>query len=158
MKLVIKEVKDISNIYKLIFFIAVALGVFLIYFFVFYANSCSDWSCFQQALRNCDKTTLTRDDDQSVWHYKILGNAKSADACLIEVELRALKTGNIDLEQLQSKKMICTTLKSTTFFPEEDLPSCTGKLKEEIQEVMIQRMHNYLLQNLGQINDELKGI
>ncbi|MEK6872211.1 MAG: hypothetical protein AABX16_04880 [Nanoarchaeota archaeon] len=158
MKLVIKEVEQIPVAYKIILCILLGILILGIYFFGFYTKPCSDFICFQESLRYCKKTEFVKDDTEGIWRYKILGNAQKKDACNIQVTLLALKKGTIDLEQLQNKKMTCIMMKSSTLFPDEDLQSCTGVLKEEIQEVMIQRMHNYLLKNLGQIQDELKKI
>ena len=158
MKLVIKEVNEIPINYKIIFCIVLGGIILGLYFFGIDTKNCSDFSCFQESLRYCKRTEFIRDDAETVWKYNVLGNAQKKDACIIQVELLVIKKGTIDLEQLQNKKMDCVVMKSTTSLPEDDISSCTGILKEEIQEVMIQRMHNYLLQNLGQIQDELKGI
>jgi hypothetical protein len=40
--------------------------------------------------------------------------------------------------------------------PEDDLSRCTGQLKENLQEIIIQKLHAYVVENLGQISKELQ--
>ena len=65
--------------------------------------------------------------------------------------------GTIDSENLQGMKMICTVSKGETQFPEKDISRCSGELREELQDLIIQRMHNYLLKNVGEIQQEFQG-
>ena len=39
--------------------------------------------------------------------------------------------------------------------PESDIGSCHGPLKEGLQDLIIQKLHSYLVQNLGRINLEV---
>ena len=48
--------------------------------------------------------------------------------------------------------MTCRVLKDEIKLPEKDLSRCTGSLKEKLQEIIIQKMHSYLLDNLGNVN------
>jgi len=54
--------------------------------------------------------------------------------------------------------MLCIIPKEEISFPEKDISRCTGLLKEEMQDLIIQRMHNYLLKNVGQISQEFERI
>ena len=87
----------------------------------------------------------------------IEGNSKG-DYCKIQVKLLEVKQGTIDSEILEGKKMTCLQLKGDTRFPEKDISSCTGKLKEELQDLIIQRMHNYLLENVGEIQESFSEL
>ena len=69
-----------------------------------------------------------------------------------------MKEGTIEADKLQGKKMVCTVQKGETQFPEKNIAQCTGELKEELQDIIIQRMHNYLLQNVGEIKEEFEGL
>lgn len=80
------------------------------------------------------------------------------DSCKIEVKLLEVKQGTIDSEKLEGEKMLCTVLKADTRFPEKDISRCTGMLKEDMQDLIIQRMHNYLLENVGEIKQEFSAI
>jgi len=134
----------------------IALVVFTGYFLIFYAKPCSDSTCFSYAMRSCKHVSWVKQDAQAEWIYTIKGNAKG-DACKVEVILKKMKEGTVDSEGLQGKEMLCTALKSETQFPEKDISHCSGELKEELQDLIIQRMHNYLLENVGEIQEEFVG-
>ncbi len=142
--------------YFIIIIIAIILAV-VFYFFFLKTNSCKDFTCYQDSLTKCKKSLLIREDENSIWKY-VIKKSVDENTCMVEVSLLALKQGKTDMEELQGLSMNCNVLRSSGGFPENDIASCSGKLKEEIQEVMIQRMHNYLIKNIGQINEEFKGV
>jgi len=39
--------------------------------------------------------------------------------------------------------------------PESNIGKCTGLLKEGLQDLVIKKLHTYLVQNLGKLNLEL---
>lgn len=131
------------------------IAVYFGYYFFLKTKSCENLDCFRNSLKNCKRASYIKEDSLGVWYYDIKGGAK--DSCNIKVKLLKLKQGKIDMEHLQNKEMTCNVINSENF-PEEDISRCSGVLKEELQELIIQRMHNYLLQNLGEIKEEFKGI
>jgi len=135
----------------------IALITFSSYFLFFYVRPVSNVQEFVDAMANCKKVSWTREDIQANWLYTITGNAKG-DACDVEVQLLKMKEGAIGNEELQGKKMTCVILKSEIKLPEKDISRCTGLLKEELQEIIIQRIHNYLLNNIGEVKEEFEGI
>jgi len=150
-----RKVNEFRNIKRDIIISGIILGVFLIilgsYYLIFYPKECSDSTCFQDAKENCKRVYWVREDTQS-WGYTILGG-NNGD-CKIQVQLIESKEGSLDATKLQGEEMICLVSKGDTLAPEKDLSRCTGILKESIQEIMIQRMHNYILENLGEIKEE----
>ncbi|MEN9626001.1 MAG: hypothetical protein RL557_329 [archaeon] len=142
--------------YLIIIIIAIILAV-LFYFFFLKLTICRDFACYQDALVTCKKSEFVREDDNTIWRY-VIKKSVDKNTCLVEVTLLALKEGNVDMEKLQGQSMECSVLRSSGGFPENDLASCSGKLKEGIQDVLIQRMHNYLIKNLGQIQEEFVGV
>lgn len=135
----------------------IALMIFSGYFLFFYEKQCGDTECFLDAIKNCRHVSWIRSDDQASWLYTIKGSA-GEDNCKINVKLLEVKQGTIDSEKLAGKDMLCTIPKEDTRFPEKDIFRCTGILKEELQDLMIKRMHDYLLENIGQIKQEFLGI
>ena len=133
-----------------LFILIFALVVFTGYFLFFYETPCNDPECFVSAMKNCKPVSWIRQDEQASWLYTIEGNSKG-DYCKIQVKLLEVKQGTIDSEILEGEKMLCIQPKGETDFPEKDISSCTGKLKEKLQDLIIQRMHNYLLENVGEI-------
>lgn len=144
-----------KNLWFLLF-VLIVISLFLIYYIFFKFSNCYTKSCFYGSLVSCNKVTWIRESDDADWFYKIL--EKEGDYCKVEVKLLKLKEGKIDLERLEGEKMICGVLKNEINFPEEDISKCSGKLKENLQEIIIQRMHDYLLLNLGEIKDSFKRL
>jgi len=135
----------------------IALISFSSYFLFFYARPISNSAEFVDAMARCRSVSWIREDSQASWLYTIKGGAKG-DACNVEVQLLKMKEGTIDSEKLQGKKMTCTLLKSATGFPEKDISKCEGELRGDLQDIIIQRMHNYLLKNVGEIREEFEGL
>ncbi len=152
MKKRVDKKKNVQNILIasgiLVLFVAL-LGT---YYFVYQPKECKDANCFQDAKEKCKRVYWIREDTQSSWGYTILGG-NNGD-CSIQVQLIESKDGSLDTVKLQTKEMICKVSKGDTLAPEKDLSQCSGELKEGIQEIMIQRMHNYILENLGDIKEE----
>lgn len=134
-----------------------ALIAFTLYFLVFYAKPVINSEEFLNAMNSCKRVSWIREDSQASWLYTITGNAKG-DACEVEVQLLKMKEGTIDSEKLQGKEMTCVLLKSDTRFPEKDISKCEGELRGDLQDIIIQRMHNYLLKNVGEIREEFESL
>ena len=56
---------------------------------------------------------------------------------------------------LIGEKMTCRLPNGIILLPESNLERCSGPLKEKLQEQIIEQLHNFIVQNLGQINKEL---
>ena len=84
--------------------------------------------------------------------YKILG--KEGNSCNVYVQLLQLKKGAVELTILENKDMICSLPFGVLQEPEKNLKNCHGRLKEEIQNIIIQRMHSQIVENLGKISEE----
>ncbi len=138
-----------------IIILVIALIILLAYFLFFYTKQCKDETCYYNSIQNCKKVYFIRDDPQAVWQYRIMGNSAN-DACKVEVQLLKLKQGTTENENLIGKQMICSVYKTSQDYPEKLISECTGPLKEEMQTVIINRMHTYLLKNIGRINEEFK--
>ena len=134
----------------------IALIVFSGYFLFVYAKPILNAEGFGNAMVNCNHVSWVKEDAQASWLYTIKGNAQGY-ACNIEVKLLKMKQGTLDSEKLQGMKMLCVQGKGDTQFPEKDISKCSGELKEQLQELIIQRMHNYILENFGEIKQEFKG-
>ena len=130
--------------------VLVLVAVFLVYYLFYDYDECFDEGCFFGALESCDKVTFVRVGEDVDWSYKVLG--VSVGECDVDVELLRLKKGDLDLEVLDGESMVCDVLGFKNY-PEEDISRCSGKLKEEMQEIVIQRMHDYLLENLGDLEE-----
>ena len=134
----------------------IALVVFSGYFLFIYAKPVLNAEGFGNAMVNCRHVSWVKEDAQASWLYTIKGNAEG-EACDIEVKLLKMKEGTLDSEKLQGMKMLCVQGKGDNQFPEKDISKCSGELKEQLQELIIQRMHSYILENFGEIKQEFIG-
>ncbi len=148
-----KNIKKRILISMIILIIVIVSAI--IYFFFFYTKYCPDEVCFSESLKDCKKVSWTREGKNAAWSYTII-NEKNQQECNIKVKLLKIKKGSSENEKLINKEMICRFNKKDDAFPENDISKCSGILKEEMQEIIIQNMHNYLLENLGEIQEEFK--
>ena len=120
----------------------ITLVVFTSYFLFYYPKPCADTNgeCFSNAMANCKSVSWIKEDVEASWVYTIKKTSRDY-SCEVEVKLLKMKEGTIDSEELQGKKMLCIIPKGETQFPEKDISRCSGELKEELQDLIIQRMH-----------------
>jgi hypothetical protein len=74
------------------------------------------------------------------------------------VTLLQAKKGDLGLDKLAGYSMICSYPVGVTNYPEKDLGACTGRLKEELQGILIKKLYAYILANLGQVNESLHSV
>ncbi|MBS3078820.1 hypothetical protein J4218_01740 [Candidatus Pacearchaeota archaeon] len=129
------------------------LILFLGYYFFFYEKACANEECFKKAFDKCNRVNFLKDNEQALWLYQITGREKGAK-CKVKVTLMMLKQGTIENQKLEGSFMICNVIRDNALNSEGDLSSCKGLLKEKMQEIIIQRMHNYILKNVGEIKEE----
>jgi len=137
---------------RIILIILIILTVILLmYGFIFRAKLCKDEVCFFDSLNECKRVYFVKEDPEYSWLY-IISKEASEDSCEVKVSLSSVKQESIDSRMLQGKEMICIVPKTITNFPEKDISRCTGLLKEELQDLIIQKMYDYLLTNAQEIN------
>jgi len=135
-----------------------ALGIVLviliaatIYFFFIYKAECKTVSCFTQALVECKKVTFANKQATSTWFYSI--NGKTGSACEVYVKALEITSDAETKKALEGKSMICTIPpEDAGIAPESKIENCHGILKEGIQDQIIQKMHLFIVQNIGQIS------
>ncbi len=137
-------------IFSIIGLIILAVAIYLTFFFYY---SCNNSSCFKSHQVKCAKTKFISDDDATTWKYTIKG--KEDNFCVIEVAVLQIKQGELDRKTLEGKSMDCYLAIGSINSPESDLTICHGRLKEDIQEIMIKNTHSQILSNL---EDKLKGL
>jgi hypothetical protein len=125
--------------------------IFLGYGFITRSKLCENEKCFFDSLSECKKVYFAKEDSEYSWLY-IISKEVSGDSCEVKISLLSVKQEPINSRMLQGKEMVCIVPKTRTDFPEKDISRCTGPLKEEIQDLIIQRMYDYLLTNVQEIN------
>jgi hypothetical protein len=143
----------IGIVLVLILVIAALIASYISFFSV---KTCTSLECFQKSLTQCSKVSYINDDKAATWQYKIEGDKQGY--CNIEVTLLQAKEGDISLSKAEGESMTCRYIVGKVVYPEKDLGKCNGLLKENIQEIIIEKLHKYILQNLGSLDENLKGV
>lgn len=139
---------------------AIVFGVLALFFLIFavkttffYTPSCEDFECFQKAMRDCDSVKFINDGPEATWKYEI--TREVGTRCEIQVAFLQPKVGDLEIENLAGQEMVCTFPKGSTVYPEKGLNRCTGQLKEGLQGIVIKKLHTYIIENLGEIDENL---
>jgi len=127
-----------------------------VYFTFFFYYKCDDLACFQAHQKECSKTKFVKDSEDTVWKYTIEG--KEQGKCLINVETIMIKKGAIENQKLEGKSMDCLLPLASLSSPESDIERCHGELKEEMQNMIIQKLHSYIIENVEEIDEELEKL
>lgn len=141
----------------IISFIIIILGLVLFYYFVGFKQSieCKDINCYKEYLLKCKKSFLINEDNNYAYRYEILKNNENS-YCNVDVRLIKVKNSTAEGEKLEGLNMICKVNKYEDIMPEKNILSCSGKLREELQEIIINKLHNTILQNLKEIQNKTK--
>jgi hypothetical protein len=124
--------------------LVILIGLFA--YFKFHVPVCSNTDCFFKNVVSCTPSTFFYAGNIS-FDYSI--NGQDGDYCNIDVKLvRSYWRGN-SFDSLNGKSMVCDVPFGKVVFPEEDLDKCHGPLKESLQELILQRLQGYILDNLA---------
>ena len=124
-----------------------------IYFSWFFAYSCEDLICYKAHQEKCVHTKFINDDQGMTWRYRIKGKEKGE--CEIEVTALQVKKGTVENIKLEGKKMKCYLPLKDQSLPESDIARCHGELKEGLQDLIIENLHKYIIENLGKIKEAI---
>lgn len=153
-----KKTKGFDVPRNTILFVFLIILAIIIFYYIFMLNfstkDCQSLDCYYDALQDCDKASVVREDSKAVWRYTIYGKQNDY-TCGVLVELLTIKEGHVDIKSLEGKEMICVVAKGNSVLPEKKITSCTGPLREELQYILLQRLHKYVIDNLGEIEEEL---
>lgn len=151
MRGVIRTLKD--NKLKILGVILIVLAIVMVYFTFTYSKRCYSLECYQQSMGGCSRATYTNVQPEATWKYDIRGSY--GDECVVDVKLIEAKQGPLALDKMRGYSMECLSMKGSTNYPESDLGSCNGRLKEELQGVVINKLHAYILENIGKLDQNL---
>jgi len=135
--------------------IVLALLVWGVWVFFFSYGECKSWDCFNAYLERCDKVKFIGGDDM-IFEYIIEGS--SGGECEVGIELLQGEFNNQDSLKMEGHKMSCMLPEGVVMIPESDIGKCSGLLKEGLQDLVIKKLHTYLVQNLGRINLEVLDV
>jgi len=141
---------------KVILYILGAIILILLFYFMFFNEKhCKDNECFNLYLKDCKKTDFTAETKDSFWYYQIEG--KNGDGCKVYIKLLQLKEGFTDMNSLENLDMYCYPKLGNINAPQKNLDLCEGQLKEAMQKIVIDRLHNYIVSNLGEIKEGIES-
>jgi hypothetical protein len=134
----------------------IVFGLAAVYFLYFFSYNCSDLTCFHSHQEQCAKTTFISDQEDTTWKYFISG--EEDEKCKINVEIINIKKGSVGKQKLEGNDMDCFLPLGSLVSPESDISRCHGILKEEMQNLIIQQLHTYIVENVQDIGSELDNI
>ena len=133
--------------------VLVILALTIALFFTFQLEDCPNFECFQSHMADCSKATYINEEPEASWGYEIIGTSK--ENCEIEVTLLNAKEGVLGLREFEGNSMGCFYKLGIIAYPEKDLDSCKGELKENLQTIIIEKLYRYVVANLGEIKEEI---
>lgn len=151
--------KKLKKVAISVIFAVLLVGLsFAVYMTFFFTQRCESFECFSEKLSECEQGyTYLNDDRQASWLYEIKGASRDGRECIINVELLQAKEGELNLRDIEGLDMDCYYGKGMVVYPEKDITKCHGKLKEGIQDLIIKKLHTYLLENLEDIGKGIRG-
>jgi len=139
--------------------IVLVIAVFILSYFLWsYLTSyerCFSWTCFNDNLEDCSRTSFIGGTDM-IFDYRIEGVYDGK--CRVSVVLLQGELNNQESIALEGERMVCDLPLGVIMLPESNIGNCHGTLKESLQDIVISRLHTYIVQNLGKINLEVLDI
>ena len=74
------------------------------------------------------------------------------DKCVVYVKNLEI-AGTKEEKELRGKDMRCYLPKGIVMAPEEQIADCHGLLKEGLQDLIIKKLHLYIVQNIEEIKE-----
>ena len=127
-----------------------------LYFSFMFTPKCQNLACWETKLKSWSRASFINEPIDVTWKYKI--NGKQDSTCKVEVTAVDIKRGLKKTEALEGKSMSCYLALGAVVVPEANPNLCNGRLKEEMQGLIIEKLHEYIISNIGTINKELTQI
>ena len=136
--------------------IAIVIVLIIALYITFSPDDCFGYECFQEKMISCKPATYVNEEPEASWGYEIL--SKKNNLCEVEVTLLNAKEGDLDLRQYEGNSMTCSYNLGISAYPEKDLSVCHGLLKENLQNVIIDKLYRYVIDNIGEISESLAEV
>ena len=151
----ITEERKYPNLKWFVILVVVVISIFLVWLIFYSFDDCKTQECFDEHLKDCSRSVFVGGDEM-IFMYTIMG--ESGSACEVAVELLQGELNSEDSLKLENQEMVCMLPKGVVVAPSEDISKCHGLLKEGLQDLMIKKLHIYLVKNLGRINLEILDV
>lgn len=139
----------------IVFIVLLILLSYLCFSMFFGKEKCPTEYCFKESMKDCKKAFFSNLQEQTLWTYEVKG--AQAGTCKIIVKVEEVQKETASTKSLEGKEMECYIPKGVIAMPEEKIEYCHGLLKEAIQDQIIERMHLYIVQKIGQIEKTISG-
>ncbi len=137
----------------ILLFIFLAIATVFALYVTFRPVTCQSYECFQNYMASCAHATYLNEEPEASWNYEIKKRDKTT--CEIEVTLLQAKKGDLDLVNFEGHSMTCKYALGVVAYPDKDMSLCHGLLKEDLQGLLIEKLHKYVIDNLGPVKNEL---
>ncbi len=129
----------------LIIIILSTIFIALVWQGFFYSKNCNDLDCFQKSLAQCSRAKYI---NSANWSYEYQIKGENGGEC--EVRVTLLFAGlEPKFDSIAGESMTCFMPLRMVDFPEKNIDYCSGKLKENLQYLIIKDLYTYAAQNLG---------
>ncbi len=118
-------------------------------------KKCPTEYCFKESMKECKKVFFSNLEEETLWTYSIKGS--QGETCMVIVKVEEVQKETSTTKPLEGKEMDCYIPKGVIAMPEEKIEYCHGLLKEAIQDQIIESMHLYIVQKIGQIQSAISG-
>jgi len=154
-------VRRIKNLPRFLILIIIIVGLFLAaYYLGFTREFCGkDQNCFSQKAASCSPAEVFVSRNNNIFYYQI--NPTIRNQCKLIVKFERAQEGTLQehTELLEGKSMKCYIPKSemrriNVIEMENIIGYCSGELKEGLYELIIKRMYELIITNLGSITEE----
>jgi len=157
-----KSVKVKISKRKVILIIIAVVLIALVAYGLYVKDCGMDDACYNKEFSRCNKVKFNLVKGGNLYEYKVLGNYFGK--CIINIELLKVAPGSDAelVERFESKSMRCKVpIADISGNSVGSMPNlvdyCSGELKEEVYELIIERMYAYLIENLGVIEQEFEA-
>lgn len=140
-----------SNKKKVIIGTAIIILIVAGIYFSSAEKECNNYNCFKDSLKKCERSTFINEKSEATFLYRVTGSSQGK--CEVLVKFLQANKGEPEIKTLVGREMTCTVRKGYDQYPEKNLANCTGLLKEGLQDITINKLYNYLLQNLNPSNN-----
>lgn len=144
------------SLYITLVVVLVIAAVLAVYFSFFYVPECANYGCFKEHMAKCSKVFYINEEPAASWGYNIRGD--SGDNCVIRITLLMAKEGELEVAKFVGHTMDCSYPLGVTNYPEKELGKCHGLLKEDLQTVIITKLHMYVIENLGKFDESIEKV
>ncbi len=160
-----KDYNKIKNLPRIAILLLIVFGLFLsAYYLGFTREYCAkDQDCFLEKAATCSPAEVYVSRSNNIYHYQIYPSLKNTCRLKVTFERAQEGTSPEHIQLLEGKSMNC-------FIPKDNLRSvnpiemenimdyCSGPLKEGLYELIIKRMYELIVINIGEIAEEAQSV